>query len=84
MLAILFHWPAMALAQSNILIPYGMGAGMQLMNRAMQPCLRQRLLQLQRLPMVLKSEIGGWFVNSGMDSGGWQFLLLPNVAFSDS
>ena len=38
MLVPLFLWSAMALAQSsNILIPYGMGAGMQLMNRALQP-----------------------------------------------
>jgi hypothetical protein len=36
--AVLFLWAAFALAQSsNILIPYGMSAGMSVLNRAMQP-----------------------------------------------
>jgi hypothetical protein len=38
-IAALFLWAAMAFAQSsNILIPYGMSAGMSVLNRAMQPC----------------------------------------------
>ena len=74
MLAMLFLWAAMALAQSsNILIPYGMGAGMQLMNRAMQPRPATAPTPTPRLPTVLKLVIGGWSVNSGTDSVGWQF-----------
>jgi hypothetical protein len=38
-LAVLSLWPALAFAQSanSYLIPYGMSAGMQVLNRAMQP-----------------------------------------------
>jgi hypothetical protein len=38
-LAMLFLWAATAMAQStnSYLIPYGMSAGMQVLNRAMQP-----------------------------------------------
>jgi hypothetical protein len=38
-LAMLFLWVATAMAQStnSYLIPYGMSAGMQVLNRAMQP-----------------------------------------------
>ena len=38
-MALLFLWAALALAQStgNLLIPYGMSAGMQVLNRAMEP-----------------------------------------------
>jgi len=38
-LAVLFLWAAITFAQStnSYLIPYGMSAGMQVLNRAMQP-----------------------------------------------
>jgi hypothetical protein len=38
-LAVLFLWTALAFAQAanSYLIPYGMSAGMQVLNRAMQP-----------------------------------------------
>jgi hypothetical protein len=63
---------AKAQSTGSYLIPYGMSAGRQVLDRALQPRpAAAPTPEVMRAAIAHQSASGGWCANSGMASSGW-------------